>query len=72
MQCDEVRATRMVAMLLSLGIQSANAMSKEEACREYAKLQRRVNSSGVYMTPAQLADRAMKRRRRAQRKGRHG
>lgn len=63
--CDEIRATRMVAMLLQVGIASANAMSKEEACREYGRLQRRMNPfKGRHMTLQQLVAQSTKKRRR--------
>ncbi len=63
--CDEIRATRMVALLLQVGIQSANAMSKEEACREYARLQRRMNPfKGRPMNLQQLAAKSSYNRRR--------
>lgn len=63
--CDEIRATRMVALLLQLGIASANAMSKEEACREYGRLTRRSRPlKGQYMTLQQLAAKSSRNRRR--------
>lgn len=64
MICSEVRATKMVAILLALGIKSAEAMSKEEACRLYSRTTRGVRSTGKPMSPFELG-RVGRQKRRA-------
>lgn len=65
-RCQEVRASRMIALLLQMGIKSAADMSIEEAARAYRRMRRGVESSHVSMGPGQLASWATKRRRAKQ------
>lgn len=66
MICREVRAAKFVAQLLSLGIQSANSMSTEEACRAYERIRRGARNSGPAKSLAQLVAESGKRRRAKQ------
>lgn len=64
MLCREVRATKMVAHFLSLGMKTANDLSVEEACRLYERIRRGAYAKPYGMSATEL-DRVGRQRRRA-------
>ncbi len=66
--CKEARAVKMILLLKQMGIKSAESMSLEDACRQYQRVKRAVESTGVAMGPAQLAAKSTQRRRAKQTK----
>ncbi len=63
MRFQELRGTRMVALLLQMGIKSAKDMSLEEASRQYGRLRRATENTRDPLGPVQLAAYSQKRRR---------
>lgn len=66
MLCREVRATKYVATLLSMGIKEANDLTLEEACRGYERARRGARASGPAMPLSVLVANSTKRRRARQ------
>jgi hypothetical protein len=66
MRCQEQRAIRMITIMKSLGVKSAEDMSLEDACRTYSRVQRGTVNNGVPMSAAQLAHASARRRRARQ------
>lgn len=66
MLCREVRATKYVATLLSMGIKDANDLKLEEACRGYERVRRGARASGPAKSLATLVAESTKRRRARQ------
>jgi hypothetical protein len=63
MRMQEVRATKMVAMLKLSGIKSAEEISLEDACRLWGKVSRAAFHTRAGMDPLSLATWSTRRRR---------
>lgn len=63
MRCQEIRASRVIALMLQLGVKSARDMSLEDASKQERRMRRAVETTGIAMGPAALATRDLKRRR---------
>jgi hypothetical protein len=53
----------MIALLMQMGVKSAEDMTLEEACKAQRRMRRGVESSGISLAPATLAARDLRRRR---------
>jgi hypothetical protein len=62
-RCQEVRASRMIALLKQMGIKSAEEMSLEDAAKSHRRMRRGVESCGQALPLAQIVARSSRRRR---------